>query len=203
MPDVDFFTRFGFFALKSFLDAQTCAAFRSEMLSSALSPAELVDGNTTHERVKENVRKTMHASISEATAFVVKERLSALKPNLEDHFKLSLSGCESPQFLVYREGDYFQPHTDAAKEQGKPDYIKNRRLSIIISLNENASRLVPDGYGGGALTFYGLVQDPGWEKYGFQLTSETGLMIAFRSDLLHEVTTITSGTRCAIVSWFF
>ena len=203
MPDSDFFTRFGLFAVKGFLDARSCASFRSEMLSSTLSPATVVDDQTSQEIVKENVRKTFHAKVSKTTTSFVKERLVALRPRLEDHFKSAFDDCEKPQFLIYKEGDYFNPHKDGEDEEGKPEYIKKRRISVIIFLNEYAEGPVTDVYRGGALTFYGLVKDPGWEKYGFHLNPETGLMIAFRADILHGVTTVTEGTRYTIVSWFF
>ena len=145
----------------------------------------------------------MHAEVSRSTAEFVRERLRALKPKLEEHFELSLYDCEKPQFLVYKEGDYFLPHRDGEDHPDKPEYVKKRQISITIFLNQDSIEPAPDTYCGGALTFYGLIDDPKWKKYGFQLNSETGLMVAFRSVLLHEVTTVTYGTRFAIVSWFF
>ena len=201
MPNADFFTRFGLFAAKGFFDTKLCAKFRCEMLSSTLSAATLVDGYTTLERLKQNIRKTMHADVSASTASFAKERLMALKPKLEEHFELSLDDCEKPQFLVYSEGSYFLPHTDGADEPGKPQYIRNRKVSIIIFLNEESDEPAPDAYCGGALTFYRLIDKPEWKRYGFHLNGETGLLIAFRSDILHEVTAVTSGTRFSIVSW--
>ena len=203
MPDFGFFTRFGLFAVKGFFDAELSARFRCEMLSSKLSAATLVEGYTSVERVKVNTRKTMNAEVPAATAEFVRERLRALKPKLEEHFELPLYDCEKPQFLLYQEGDYFLPHRDGEDNPGKPEYIKKRQVSIIIFLNQDSKEPAPDRYCGGALTLYGLVDDPRWEKYGFQLSGETGLLVAFRSDLLHEVTAVTHGTRLSIVSWFF
>jgi predicted 2-oxoglutarate/Fe(II)-dependent dioxygenase YbiX len=59
------------------------------------------------------------------------------------------------------------------------------------------------GYNGGKLILYGLIPTPDWEHYGFPVTAETGLLIAFRSDIFHEVTPVTAGERFTIVSWFF
>ena len=203
MPDFGFFTRFGLFAVNGFFDADLCSRLRHEMLSSTLSDATLVDGYTSVEKVKKAVRNTMNAKVSQSTAEFVRESLRALKPKLEEHFDLSLCDCEKPQFLVYKEGDYFLPHRDGEVHPDKPEYIKKRQISIIIFLNQESRDPAPDTYCGGALTFYGLIDDPRWKKYGFQLNGQTGLMVAFRSDLLHEVTTVTYGTRFAIVSWFF
>lgn len=203
MPNSDFFVRFGLFAVKGFLDPQLCERFRSEMLSSVFEPATVVDSDTSQERVKENVRKTLHAKVSKSSSSLVKERLRALRTTLEGRFMTSFEDCEKPQFLIYKEGDYFLPHRDGEREPGKPDYIKKRQVSIVIFLNEGSKEPTSDAYCGGALTFYGLIQEPGWEKFGFQLDGETGLMIAFRAGIVHEVTPVTYGTRCAIVSWFY
>ena len=173
------------------------------MLSSTLSPATVVDYDTSQDMLKERVRKSLHAEVSKSSTSLVKERLMALKAKLENHFNLSFDDCEKPQFLVYKKGGYFQPHKDGEDEPGKPEYIKRRQISIVVFLNQESNKPAPDTYCGGALTFYGLIDDPKWKKYGFQLNGEAGLMVAFRSDLLHEVTTVTSGTRLAIVSWFF
>ena len=203
MPNSGFFTRFGLFAVPGFLDAQSCARFRSEIHSSAHSSATLVEKYGTLEGINESVRKTKTAEVSASTVLFVRDCLMALKPKMEEHFKIPLSDCESPQFLVYKEGDYFLPHRDRKDEPSMPEYVKKRQVSIVIFLNGESKEPAPDSYAGGALTFYGLIDDPKWKKYGFQLNGETGLMIAFRSDLLHEVTSVTRGTRYAIVSWFF
>jgi|SRR5215216_826284 len=201
MPDSDFFIRFGLFVIKEFLDAQLCAELRSEMFSSKLTSAAVVQGYTS--RVSESERKTKEAKVSALTISFVYNRLIALKPGLEKHFNLTLNGCEKPQFLVYNEGDFFLPHVDGEDNLDKPQYFRDRQVSIVVFLNEESKEPAPDTYCGGGLTFYGLIDDPKWKKYGFQLNGETGLMIAFRSGLLHEVKPVTHGTRFAIVSWFF
>jgi SM-20-related protein len=48
-----------------------------------------------------------------------------------------------------------------------------------------------------------LVRDPRWQSVGFGVEGEEGLLIAFRSDLLHEVTPVTHGERYTLVSWFY
>ena len=55
---------------------------------------------------------------------------------------------------------------------------------------------------GGSLTFYGLMKAPGMEKAGMPLAPEAGLLVAFRSDIMHEVNPVTRGERYTLVSWF-
>jgi len=53
------------------------------------------------------------------------------------------------------------------------------------------------------LTLYGLIPNPRWENYGFTVENEAGLLIAFPSGIVHEVTPVVRGRRFSIVSWFF
>jgi predicted 2-oxoglutarate/Fe(II)-dependent dioxygenase YbiX len=76
-------------------------------------------------------------------------------------------------------------------------------VSAVIFLNSAADAREPLSYGGGALTLYGLIDDLAWRGYGFPLVGEQGLLIAFRSYVLHEVTVVTGDERYSIVTWFF
>ncbi len=46
------------------------------------------------------------------------------------------------------------------------------------------------------------MEGPQWDKCGFALEAEPGLLIAFRSDTSHEVRPVTFGERFTIVTWF-
>jgi SM-20-related protein len=203
MPGPNFFADLGLFVQKGFLDAQLCAKFRSEIRSVIHTPVGVVDGDTFQEKVKESVRSTKHAEISTLPESEVTDRLLAVKPMLQNHFNAALDGCEKPEFLVYNKGDFFLPHQDGDDNPDKPEYIKKRKVSVVIFLNDNAQETESESYRGGALTFYGLIDDPRWQGCGFPLISEVGLLIAFRSDTYHEVTAVTRGERYTIASWFF
>jgi predicted 2-oxoglutarate/Fe(II)-dependent dioxygenase YbiX len=58
-------------------------------------------------------------------------------------------------------------------------------------------------YQGGDLTFFGLMKTPGAKEYGFPVDMETGLLVAFPSATLHEVSPVTGGKRYTLVTWFF
>ncbi len=107
---------------------------------------------------------------------------------------------EGPQFLVYRPGDFFRPHRDRAVEP-EDDVTKRRRISIVVFLNGTGETILPETFDGGALTFYGLLDDPRLRAVGYPLRAETGLLVAFRSDILHEVTPVSRGERHSVVAW--
>jgi predicted 2-oxoglutarate/Fe(II)-dependent dioxygenase YbiX len=55
---------------------------------------------------------------------------------------------------------------------------------------------------GGALRLYGLA-DPGDPAVPFDIVPAAGTLVAFPSDVLHEVLPVTAGVRDAIVDWFY
>jgi SM-20-related protein len=68
----------------------------------------------------------------------------------------------------------------------------------VLFLNGEGGADQPSSYGGGQLTFYGLMGD----RLGLPLAGRPGLLVAFRSDLVHAVTPVTRGERYTVVSWF-
>jgi predicted 2-oxoglutarate/Fe(II)-dependent dioxygenase YbiX len=203
MLNADYLSKLGFFIAKDFLDDDLCAKIRSEMCLGSNIPAMVTSGK--EEIIKENVRKNKVVQVSASSISFFKSRLLAIKPILEEHFKLSLTDCQEPQFLAYKQGDFFIFHSDRSDEQDKPEYVKARQISVVIFLNSAASEYEIDSYSGGSLKFYAydIVSDSSLKNAGFSLSGETGLLIAFRSDIRHQVQTVTSGERFTIVSWFF
>src|SRR5262245_55434380 len=97
MPGAEFFGRLGLFVARGFFDGQTCASLRSELRTSRVKPATLTEKGM--HLVDENTRRTKSVKVSAPTLSFVRERLLALKPDLERHFAEVLTGCEKPQFL--------------------------------------------------------------------------------------------------------
>src|SRR5262249_46965078 len=146
-------------------------------------------------------RKSVSAQVSEKTTSLVHTRLLKLLPTMAEHFKVPLSGCQTPQFLRYRVGDYFKAHAD--RETKGPDYVTRRRVSMVIFLNGESAEPKLDAFGGGRLTFFGLIDGSRADSLGFPLVGERGLLVAFRADLVHSVAPVTHGERYTIVSWCF
>ena len=198
MPRSDFFCKLGLFAVKDFLDARSCAQLRAD-----LSVARTSKATIEHGKVDESFRRTSWAEDFAESADLVGSRLSLLRPELERHFNVALTGFEEPQFLIYQEGGFYRPHRDVWHHANAPENMKNRKVSVVIFVNGEAAT-AGDGYVGGKLNFFGLIQDsPSFKHCGLPLTGEAGLLIAFRSDLMHEVTPVIAGTRHTVVSWFY
>ena len=191
MPEQDPAAHFQLFLNRNFLDAETCANIRMEADSAPITQAPVyIEGSPG--LIHENIRKTTSFHPCDETVTGVHARLFQQKSLLEDHFGLSLTDCERPQFLRYQIGDFFVRHQDGNTKQLDFDHLRIRRISIVVFLN--------DGFSGGALTFY---DDPSVAApKTFALAGETGLLVAFRADTFHEVVPVTNGERFTIISWF-
>ena len=201
MSSADLFKKLGFYVAPNLLSADVCEEIAAGMQGVPVEPLQVVDSDTATHRLKLNVRRTSGASVCESFVDSTHRALQSLIGSLKDHFNLDLSGCEKPQFLIYNEGDYFKPHSDSDYSQEKPKYIRDRKLSVILFVNSHSAKA--NGFEGGELVFHGLINDPRGKKYGFPLRGEAGMLIAFPSNVVHEVTPIVRGKRCTIVSWFY
>lgn len=184
------------FAVQNFFSDRECEQLIREMLECSVTPVLLAD-----DTINETQRKAGNVSPSETTRNLVEQKLDDLKPSVEEHFRLRLTTFEEPQFLIYGAGDFHCAHSDKSTDPTHPTYVKQREISVVVLLNGDSAAHATT-YGGGVLTLYGLSDDQAWKSFGFQLEPEPGLLVAFRSDLVHEVTPITSGQRFSIVTWF-
>src|SRR6266850_6689211 len=179
MPNSDFFARLGLFVIKDFLEPEFCKELRLEARSKTHSQALTYKGDAGTMLVDEDFRRAKSVKVSKQTRQSVAEHLLSVKPALEKHFNLTLRDCQRPDFLVYKEGDFFQPHRDINDQPECPQVLKERRVSVVIFLNGQAEEPKSESYCGGSLIFYGLIDSPRWKEYGFPLVGETGLLIAF------------------------
>jgi PKHD-type hydroxylase len=122
------------------------------------------------------------------------EHIGAIRPDLARHFAIPLRSHEGPSLLRYQPGGFYEAHADRADDDGTQLAPVLRRVSVVIFLNAD--------YEGGALTLYGLIDAPAWKTFGFAIEPSPGLLVAFPSHVVHEVTPVTSGDRFTIVDWF-
>ncbi len=184
---------------REFLSESICRNIINETSNSAFQPAT-VYGRTDSGSVDERVRRTSRLSVSEETFQLVNQRLLDYKPQVEQHFQVSLRDCEEPQFLRYNVGDFFVAHQDGNTGLIRLATDAERRISISIFLNSQSDESTPETYSGGSLKFSDYRKPPLARE--FYMPVETGLLVAFRSELTHEVTAITRGERYSIVSWY-
>lgn len=191
----------GLLLIRDFLDAQACAAVRAEARAAAGHPAPVyIEG--AEGLVHEDVRKTTSLEVSAETIEEVGRRLRELREQAGAYFKLNLTDCEPPQFLRYREGDFFVRHQDGDTDQIDFDHLRVRKVSVVLFLNGVAGESEAENFGGGELLIYRAKDDPKQGSVVFPVVGEPGLLVAFRSDTVHEVTPVSHGQRLTVVSWF-
>jgi SM-20-related protein len=192
-------TDFDLHLVKGFFDAETCRDLITELRGSPAAPA-VTYGQGGPGSVNERVRKVARLIPSRKTIEQVTRRLVDYREKVGEHFGISLSGCEEPQFLRYRVGDFFVAHQDGNTGLVRLDTDQSRRISVSIFLNrqsESPDTPEPDAYCGGSLVF------SDWRAgREFPLEGETGTLVAFRAETTHEVIPVTHGERYAIVSWY-
>jgi len=199
MVDARLFQLCGFLVERNFLPSDDCARIRDEMEAAEYAAAGVVhDGELVLDL---DHRRTKRVDVGETTARQVSNRLDAVRPQLERHFRLALQGCQELQFLRYASGDFFRRHADTRDAAGAPDFLRDRKISAVIFLGHTGDTAAVDR--GGDLMFHGLLDDPRIGDRGFPFPAAEGTLLAFPSGVSHEVTTVTSGQRFSIATWFY
>lgn len=202
MIDADFLSSLGLFLIKDFIKPERCTALRKIISSTTANRARVVDAGKGV--LDEETRRTYDHNVDEETRSEIYSQLLSVKPQLENHFGVILDGCVQPRFLAYQVGDFFRRHPDNTMQPDLPDSVKRRKVSVIVFLNDNdEDGIHPETFSGGTLNFYGLLPDPRLKNRSLPLKCRAGLLVAFRSDLDHEVRPITRGERFSVVTWFF
>ncbi len=183
----------GLFVVRQFFDLITCDQIVAEM-KTVQGSAATVYGTTISGAIDESMRKTFRVRPSPETVADVTRRLLQRKEDVEKHFNVVLNECEEPQFLRYREGDFFVAHQDGNTGVLRLD-TESRLISTIIFLSRESDSPEPNTHCGGSLVFSDL-------RSRFPLRAEPGTLVAFRSETTHEVTPVTHGERFSIASWF-
>jgi SM-20-related protein len=181
------------FVVPQFFEPGLCATILAELKAIEGCAATLYGRNTTG-FVDERARKSVRLDPAEETFQLVVTRLWQCKEAIEKHFAVTLKECEDPQFLRYREGDFFVAHQDGNTGLLNLD-AEQRLISTVIFISRQAEQPEMEAYSGGSLVFSNL-------DGKFPFPAEPGMLVAFRSETTHEVTPVTHGERYSIASWY-
>jgi PKHD-type hydroxylase len=95
---------------------------------------------------------------------------------------MEVTGLGPFQFTEYKEGEYFDWHTDSTGT-----IYRNRFTSIVIQLN--------NAYEGGLLEIKNIKGEI------VPIENKIGTLYIFNSRLLHRVTPVVNGIRYSLVNW--
>ena len=194
-----FIDKYDLLLTPNFLDDLTCQQVIQEAQASGSNPAT-VYGHSDVGSVDDRVRKASRLKLSATTTEFVHRRLIEHKKMVERHFSISLNDCEEPQFVRYDVGDFFVAHQDGNTGLLQLKSDAERKVSVVIFLNRQSEGADSATYSGGSLKFSDYRAEPQYRE--FHLPAEAGTLVAFRSELTHEVTPVTHGKRYSIVSWY-
>jgi SM-20-related protein len=192
--------RYSLLFYPNFLDDVTCREVIQKAQLSESSPAT-VYGSGKADSINAHARKASRLVMPVSTTGLVHRRLMEQKQSIEQHFSISLRDCEEPQFLRYDVGDFFVAHQDGNTGLVRLKSDAERRVSVIILLNRQSEESEEPGtYSGGSLKFSNYREEPEYREFCVPL--DAGTLLAFRSELTHEVLPVTHGKRYSIVSWY-
>lgn len=180
------------------LSLEECASIRGHMLVSPTYSSFIIrrDGTSA---VDTKLRRATNVMVPQEVHLVVDQLLVMIQDHINMHFSTSTSRHQQAQYLIYRPGDFFGRHRDDSPKSHLK-HLVSRKISVVIFLND--MRTTGQSFEGGVLRFSGRFRDQSGERTRLDVVPEEGLLIAFPSSLLHEVSRIKSGLRFTLVSWF-
>jgi predicted 2-oxoglutarate/Fe(II)-dependent dioxygenase YbiX len=127
--------------------------------------------------------------------------LERMKANILARFGHSTGQLDGPYFVSYSRGSFFRLHRDTANHVHDPIEIRNRFLSLVLFLNGREETAWTPGFDGGALVIWNPARPIVDNRH--IVVPAPGLLIAFRSECLHEVMSVHEGVRYAAISWIY
>lgn len=202
MPDYPFFARRGLFVRPAFLPPPAGARLIALAARGSYHPAGVA--HLEERKVDPAVRSTGVAEAGDALVELLTGTLSPALAEIEAWHGSPLRIVGGPDLLRYLPGDHYLPHRDRGDHGAEPSEMRARRVSLVLFLNGQSAgprECSACGFGGGELVFFGLAPGAAWTRVGFPLRGETGLLVAFPSELVHEVRPVEWGERYTVVCW--
>ena len=137
-------------------------------------------------RVDEIARRAFEVDVDEVMVDEVQRAFQPIRAQVAKFFGTPISGEEGPGFVRYACGGYYRMHCDVAPEHEEFP----RRISLVVFLTTAGVE-----FEGGTLRLYG--------DRTCDITPRAGMLVAFPSDIPHEVLRVTAGVRDAVVDWFY
>ncbi len=174
-----------------FLSPDECQFVRQAMDTGTFEPAGVLSDGV---ELRPQVRNAALVEPSDAVIRMIEARLESILQPIGGSLRMTLGRREGPGFIRYPDGGYYRIHRDRGADPDWPDAAR-RAASVVIFLN-SSGRASGGDFDGGVLRLF----SPDGEV---DVVPEAGLLVAFRSDVAHEVTRVHGGTRDSIVDWFY
>jgi len=180
------------FAWPGFLSADQSRAIRIAMDAGAGEVAEILTSGI------HRVKSVRAATLIDPAPDVIRDvelSLESCRERVSSSLGIALGEREGSGFLRYTPGGFYRAHRDRGNDPGW-DGAARRAVAVVIFLNTSRAASPVGEFDGGVLRLFLPDGD-------IDLTPDTGTLVAFSADVLHEVTEVRGGTRDAIVDWFY
>jgi predicted 2-oxoglutarate/Fe(II)-dependent dioxygenase YbiX len=183
--------------MPSFLPLTECRELVNAMDSSPRSPAQVVRAGES--LLDESLRFCYDHEFSDAFKRPIGNRLTDFFDTHRNEFDSDADYLYGPYFMSYMKGSFFRAHRDVANHKNDPPRLAAHRWSLLLYLNGREPAEDLPTFDGGALIVYET--DPKLSDRRIVIVPKPGLLVLFRSSLMHEVATILDGTRYAVAGW--
>ena len=201
------YEEFPFLTIENFLDEATC----KEIVENAQSNSDVINAQlrSSDETLNQSIRNTKIHKLSTLHQTLYEKAFSAIRPQIESFYSLSLTSSTKPQLLEYTKGSFYKAHADDSSVLvdknknvvGFKQVAPQRKITTLLFLSEHSDKeLTSYQFSGGELTFNYFKDE---QENSLLLTPKMGTIIVFASNPIytHEVKMVTGGYRLSVAQW--
>lgn len=195
-PELEFITP-NIATVRRLLSVPACAEIINAMNDAPREPAEVVRAGESI--LDQSLRFCFDHHFPDAFTDPIAEHMASYFRAHRDQFASDADYLYGPYFMSYEKGSYFRAHRDVANHKNDPARLAAHRWSLLLYLNGRDTTHELPVFDGGALIVY--ENDPAIRNRKVVIVPEPGMLVLFRSALMHEVAILHDGTRYAIAGW--
>jgi predicted 2-oxoglutarate/Fe(II)-dependent dioxygenase YbiX len=180
-----------------FLSHTECSEIIEAMDRSPREPAQVVRAGESI--LDQSLRFCFDHHLSDGVKDMIGDRMAAYFDRHRSEFGSDADYLYGPYFMSYEKHSYFRAHRDVANHKNDPARLAAHRWSLLLYLNGREPDSALPTFDGGALLIY--ENDPAISDRRVVIVPEPGMLVLFRSALLHEVAILRDGTRYAVAGW--
>src|SRR5262245_49883726 len=180
-----------------FLSLSECHRIVQAMETSPREPALVVRAGESI--LDESLRCCFDHHFSDDFKRPIEARLTTFFDSHRTEFDSDADFLYGPYFMSYGKGSFFRAHRDVANHKNDPPRLAAHRWSLLLYLNGREPAGDLPIFEGGALIIYET--EPKLHDRRVVVVPQPGILVLFRSGLMHEVATVQEGTRYAVAGW--
>lgn len=188
----------GLYLVRDFICRTTCQTIVSNMETANLEEGKVlvnIDDRKKNKKIAPTIDKSLrsvHSSlVEEEWVDLVRNQFLENIDFVSDHYGLELRYFSGPNFLVYRKGDFYVPHSDNGG-------VDERAVTVVVQLSDQVGDSAT--YKGGMLSLYAKTSAN--DILELPVIVNPGVLVTFPSETIHSVSLVTQGTRYSVIGWY-